>query len=822
VSQLLVRPNSATTTTLKLQVASANEELEVDAEDLATQSGGSNVLTAKQLDGLAEDPDDLQRQLQSLAAASGGMPGSAQITVDGFQGPTTLPPKSAIKEVRISPDMYSAEYQYPPYEGGRIEVFTKPGQDKFHGAAFGVIGSHIWNANDPLGMSGTPADRQREGFELSGPILENKRASFGLDLEHRSIDEDAVVNATVLSSSGIPALFNQTVATPQRLWLGNARTGLQLGGKDTLTLSFAANSTSTTNKGVGGLTLQEAGTFSSISDYDLRALNTTFISKNLLHSFRVGLSWKLTSQIPNSTVPEVQVPGSFIGGGPVAGTLHDAEHDLEIDDEAYLSLKQNTIKAGIQLQGYFINDYDPDTFNGAFTFSGGPAPALDGSGSTILISGLEQYRRALAGQLGGNPTTYSQTFGNPQVNLHQWTIAAYSQDDWKVNPRMMISAGLRYFFQTSPIVATSLAPRVGTAYTFGGKSKWTVHLRSGLFYTPITPNTTIETLRLDGTRQQNLTAYYPDYQNPFGATGNSPNIQEVRKFTGGTGITPSSQSQLGLEHTLFKTWSMNANVYYTASWGVLRSFNANAPIFTSATVGIPSGAQRPIAPNLNLFEYGRTGRFAGPYAFFGLNHFAKRFSLISGYLYSGFRTNAETPNSFPQSTYEKTQDWARPTGSTKHSVFTILIYALPFKIAFTTNLATSTGAPYDVTTGSDNNGDGIFNDRPSIVSTSGIGVYSTPFGLLSTSVANGNLRRNIGTMPSTVHLDLSLNRSFTIKEKRGATLHQQTLRFDARTANLLNHANYNAVDGIVGTPEFTKPISADLGRRIEFGARFSF
>jgi hypothetical protein len=77
-------------------------------------------------------------------------------------------------------------------------------------------------------------------------------------------------------------------------------------------------------------------------------------------------------------------------------------------------------------------------------------------------------------------------------------------------------------------------------------------------------------------------------------------------------------------------------------------------------------------------------------------------------------------------------------------------------------------------------------------------------------------------MPSTIHLDFSLNRSFPLKEKHGSASHQQTLRFDARSSNLLNHANYTAIDGIVGTPQFTQPVAADFGRRLEFGARLSF
>ena len=170
----------------------------------------------------------------------------------------------------------------------------------------------------------------------------------------------------------------------------------------------------------------------------------------------------------------------------------------------------------------------------------------------------------------------------------------------------------------------------------------------------------------------------------------------------------------------------------------------------------------------------------------------------------------------------KDLDWARPTGFPTHSLFAVILYSLPLEIGSTTNLSVASGGPYDVTTGFDNNGDGVFNDRPSLVSNTGAGIYSTPFGLLSTNQASGNLQRNIGTMPATVHLDLSLNRAFTLKEKRGSIMHQQTLRFDARSSNLLNHANYTAIDGIVGTPQFTQPVTADFGRRLEFGARLSF
>jgi hypothetical protein len=88
------------------------------------------------LQSLADDPDDLLRELQQLAAAGGGGPSNATITVDGFQGSSALPPKSAISYIVINPDMFAAQYNFPPFDGGRVEVYTKQGQSSYHGARF--------------------------------------------------------------------------------------------------------------------------------------------------------------------------------------------------------------------------------------------------------------------------------------------------------------------------------------------------------------------------------------------------------------------------------------------------------------------------------------------------------------------------------------------------------------------------------------------------------------------------------------------------------------------------------------------------------------
>jgi hypothetical protein len=131
----------ALTITLKLAVVESERAVNGDSDDPLSRSAGSAVLNQSQISGLAEDRTILPDKLQALAAAGGSIPGKAIITVDGFQSSSTLPPKGLIKEVRINPDMFSAEYATPPYAGGRIEAYTKPGQTTVHGTLFGYSSS---------------------------------------------------------------------------------------------------------------------------------------------------------------------------------------------------------------------------------------------------------------------------------------------------------------------------------------------------------------------------------------------------------------------------------------------------------------------------------------------------------------------------------------------------------------------------------------------------------------------------------------------------------------------------------------------------------
>jgi hypothetical protein len=794
-----------------------NNGVSVDAD----HGAGTHTLTAQDLQGMADDPDDFKRQLQVLAASSGGAPGQAIITVDGFQNSSALPPKSSIASIRVNPDMFSSEYDTPPYRGGRVEIFTKPGRDSLHGALFFTDSDSSVNATDPFALSSTPASKRRYGFEIGGPIRKQK-SDFFLALEKRDINEFNIVNAVVLNSQNEETPLSESVPAPQRLWIGSVRTDWQLSARNMLATTYSANVNDSGNVGSGGLVLAEAGYSSTVSEQNLRLTDIFTLSPRLLHETHIGFTWKSTDDIPLSSVASLQVAGAFVGGGATAGRLQDRERDLEVDDDVLWSHSKHSVKIGVASLGILVHDYDPDTFNGAFVFGGGLAPALNSGSEPIAISGLEQYRRTLLGLPGGIPTTYDVTQGTPLVPFAQWRVAVFAQDQWTVKPSLSVSLGLRYALQTSSASYGNLVPRVGIAWSPDRKQRWTIHARGGLFSSAITPDITTEAYRLNGQRQNQTLLYSPSFTQPLVPTPSTIAVATTRQFAANVGQTWSFQSQLGVEHELPQHWHAQANLFDAQAWDTLRSRNINAPLVDNSTLN-PLLAPRPIAPGKNLFQFEQSGHLHGQVVFLGVDqHSYKRFGIFVGYLYFNLKTDADAATQFPQSSYSDRGETARASWESTHRLFAIGQLNLPAKLSLTTQFDASSGTPYNVQTGTDNNGDGVFNDRPSIASQEGTGVFQTPFGLLSTTSINGTLGRNAGTMPALVHLDTNLSRTFELHTHGLASDRHQSVTLNARSANLLNHTNVASVGNVVGSPTFAQPLAAETARRVEFGVRFTF
>ena len=811
---------------LPIETVQTSVQVNADAAEVNAESAtAASDLNSADLARLPDDPDDLLRELQMLAAAAGGDPSATTVVVDGFQNGSAMPPKSAIASVRVNPDMFSAEYENPLWHGGRIEITTRPGAESLHGALFFTGSAGVFNATDPFAFMATPASKKRYGFELTGPLV-RQRSGFSLALEKRDINEFNVVNATTLDTSETQAPFHASVPAPQRLWIASARSDWQVTSKDRVTGSFSANVNHLANQGVGGLVLPEAGYSSLASEYDLRFTNIQTPTAKLLHQTRVGVSWKSTRQTPSSTAPSLQVAGFFTGGGATSQNVNDREHDVEIDDDLTVTRGAHTFKSGGEAIGNLVSDFDPNTFNGAFVFGGGSAPQLDASnnptGQTTAISGLEQYRRTLLNLPGGSPTTYQLTSGTPLISLSHWDLGLYAQDTIKLNPRLSVDAGLRYQLWTTPDSFVEFGPRLSISWAPDRKQNWILHARAGLFTGSQDISVPVDVLRLNGTRQREVSVYSPSYTDPLAPKPDSIQVSTVNRFAPGYGQKPTFQAFLAVEHQFPHNWHAQANFNYGAAWQSFRIVNINAPLVSPemGTAPDPTAAllaPRPIAPNLNINQYQMYGHSRGTYDWITLDQTSmKRFTLHLYYAYLSFKEDEQTP----QSSYREQGEAGRPWWMTRGGPTVEASVVLPFKIELDSQFSTRPGRPYNITTGTDANGDGSFNDRAAFASAPGPGVYNTRFGLLTSNSIDGNVPYNLGTMPRTVHLDANLSRTIALNPRDKD--HPRSLAINARSANLINHTNVTAVNSVLSSSALGAPVAAEAARRLELGARFSF
>jgi hypothetical protein len=800
----------------------------------ATNAGPTQTISGKQLSTLADDPDDLLRELQQLSAASGGAPSAATVAVDGFEngeGTTHLPPKSSIAYIKVNPDLFSAEYRNPPFGGGRIEVYTKPGQSSYHGALFLTNSSSWMNARDPFATSAGSIGKQRYGFELTGPIRK-QGSDFSINLEHRTIDNLAVVNAITVDAAGNESPLLQDVAAPQHLWVGNARVDWQLGPKNTFIASLDTYNNSRQNQGVGGTSLAETGYGRSDYDYSLHLTNVTTVSPKIMHEARLGFEWDGQQDAPNSLGPQVSVAGAFTTGGSSAGAFRQHEFWTTVIDDAIIQLKTHLIKVGIQPEFINIQTRETNSFNGAYTFGGG----VTSTGQTL--TGIQQYVNALNAAPNGSPTAFSSVTGNPDIHVFQFRSALYFQDDWKIRPNLHFAYGLRYYTQTNPTLVGGVTPRLGVSWSPDKKATWNLHAHAGMFADRTGAHNWTQFLATDGVQRVTSTVYSPTCSGAFDPNGCSPlstgtTVHSIRTLQPSFQGTFWAAENLGFSKTLPKHFAFSADYYLAQIWHATRSQNVNAPLN-----GSPSGP-RPGPANLDVLQMQDTARGYGNVEFVGLtNQSFKRVQFFAGAVRVDVVDDNDDSNFFtPQTTGVNAGEYARRDSASGDgpqglwNVFGNATVNLPAKFVLSANYNGQGLAVYNVTTGFDNNGDGDFNDRPqyapagtplcSANPTASPCGYATSWGTLVNSGGLGSLPRNKGYMPWTFYLDTNLQRTFKLTHDAKSE-HPQTLIVNLRSSNILNHMNVTQVGTVLGSPLFGRPYAADNGRRVELGARYSF
>ncbi|MFL6228068.1 MAG: TonB-dependent receptor domain-containing protein, partial [Pyrinomonadaceae bacterium] len=480
-----VQAGRVTTHDAQLSVALADESVTVEDKGVSTdadRNADAIVLRSQDLAALPTDPQALAAALQAMAGPPGEGQTGAAVTVDGFSN-GQMPPKEAIREVRINQNPYAAENEYPGWGG--IEIYTQPGSDKWHGSAAFGFNDESLNSRNPFAPTRAPYQQRTYNFSLSGPVVP-KRASFSVNFGRYASDANSVVNATVLDPlTLLPVIFNQSFITPQVSTYGNVRGDLKINQKHTLVGNYTYNANAQDLQGIGGFSLPSRAYQGSSRYHTLQLTETALVNERTVNETRFQYSRGLSRQTSEVAETALNVSDSFFGGGAQVGASSYFQERYELQNFTSRAAGRHFFKVGGRVRGVRLRTMSQSNFGGTYTFAGGFGPKLDDANHLVLgadgqpqiaeLGSLERYRRTLlfareglsAAQirsLGGGATQFSIAGGNPQADVNQRDVSLYAQDDWKLRPNLTISPGLRYENQTNISSGFNFAPRVGFAW----------------------------------------------------------------------------------------------------------------------------------------------------------------------------------------------------------------------------------------------------------------------------------------------------------------------------------------------------------------------
>src|ERR1017187_5343886 len=353
---------------MAIEVAQQNVVVTDDSATVNVEAAGNSnsiVLKGKDLDALSDDPDELSNELSALAGPSAG-PNGGQIFIDGFSG-GQLPPKSAIREIRINQNPFSAEYDRLGY--GRIEILTKPGTDKLHGHAFIQGNDKAFNTGNPFTRTSPSYYSYQFNGTVSGAI--SKTASFFVSAEQRNtenVNTWLIPDAVLENSSGVyinnpdygVSLLNRRIRDN-----ASARIDWQLGAKNTFTARYGFWSESE-HADLNSASLASASTHESNTDHTVQMSDAIIINDHIVNESRFQFERQNENHYPDSTALTIIVQGDFTGGGYGGQQSLDHYTRLEFQNMTTMSHGAHAIKFGTRIRDSRDANWMTANFNGSF------------------------------------------------------------------------------------------------------------------------------------------------------------------------------------------------------------------------------------------------------------------------------------------------------------------------------------------------------------------------------------------------------------------------------------------------------------------------
>jgi hypothetical protein len=832
---------------LRLSIAARPEAVSVNPFAGSTNpADNSNAITfsGDQLQVLSDDPTTLREQLLAMAGAGAG-PAGAQFYVDGFSN-GQLPPKSAIRSIRINSNPYAAEFDRAGF--GRIEINTRAGGSKLHGALDVAGTDAALNADNPYAGAQPPYYQLFFDGNVNGPI--NKKTSFFLAGNSTDLQNNAVVNAVNPESPAV--LLSEAIPNPQRDDDYSLRLDHQFSTANTINGRYEVHRTAVTNAGVGLLVLPTQGYSSNTLVQTLQLDDDDIISPKIVSDARFQYIRTRLREDPNDTSPTILVEGAFSTGGAPIQTLRNNLDHYELQEDLAIDHGAHYIRAGGRFRLYRDSSYSNAGFNGEFIFPNQTAYEITQQGladhetdPTIRVTCVT----TATGPVCGGATQFNLTAGQASASVVTGDLGLYADDAWKLTRKFTLDLGLRYETQSAIPDHNSLAPRFGFAWAVGRKAANVpvVTLRGGIgmFYQRFEVANLLQAVIQNGITQTSYFVQNPSFYTctpsvtnctvpqPSALPPSQPTVYRVdpHLHTGYDIVT-----SVTAERSFGKIGSITANFLDAHGVHQYLSINANAPLPGTYNPAVPNSGTRPMGGMENIYQFTSEGSNNGRIFFSNFNfNFTRRLFFWGFYIFDHTFGDSDNTTSFASDSYNIKQDYGPEDNNAIQQLFTGFSVNLPHGISLQPFIAARSGYRFNITTGTtDLNGDTIYNDRPAFATDlTRASVVRTALGNFDTDPlpAQTIIPYNYAHAPGLFWVDLQASEEIHVgprpylaaKPANAVTTPSSTqssvtkvgtkperpwtLTFKIEAQNLFNHNNPGLPVGVLSSPFFGRSIS---------------
>lgn len=823
--------------------------------EISPQSNSSAVVVSgNELNALSNDPDELQNQITALAGPSVG-PGGAEIYVNGLVG-SDLPPKSAIREIRVNSNPFTAENDRLGY--GRIDILTKPGASAFHGSASSEFNDSTMNTLSPFLSASAQKPPSYHTWlsnaDLSGPLGHN--ASFFFDFERRDINRASLVNTDVLDSSLNVVPYVASVLNPRIFTAVAPRVDVQLRPNNTLSMSYDYFDIGENNNGVDTQSLPSQAYDANRRHHNLQIIDTQVLSPRIVNATSFQWLHFHNTQAPQDFSPTLDVLGSFTGGGNSAGLFNRHETHYTLQNYTTMNLHRHLIEFGGTVTAVTRRESTNGNFNGTFTFN-----SLADYQKTLqgLQNGMTMAQIQAAGY---GPSQFSITAGNLSAAVTRLQGDVFINDDWNLSRHLTASYGLRFESENDISRHANWAPRVGIDWGLGHGTTTKTVLRAGwgIFYEHLDDDHMMIAQRLNGRNQQTYIVNHPDFfPTPPSASDLASSVTSAPTTFQ---ISPKlvfpydMDAAVSVERQLSS--QITASLTYINSRGVHQfvANDINAPLPGTYNPSDPTSGVRPLGNAAgNIYNYESAAIYKQTQLIANMHVQTSRVSLFGYYVFDvahgeaglNIQRSPAGEFSFQTNPWNLSEDYGRTHFDIRHRAVIGGSFALPFEFRLSPMLMAASGQPFSIQIPQDLYGTGVYDARPAPVtnSTPSADVVVTKYGAFDIAPGQQDvpIAPNTATGPTNVMLNARLSRTFgfgTLGDRKhggegsapkpeehhrahglggrglssgggaslgGATDHRYALTVGLSALNALNNVNLATPINVFGSPLFGQSLS---------------